>query len=71
MQPNLRWSVTLHCKKNPAQTAAQYSDRLMELTIRACPFFLDATVIIKQEPHIKVTANYEKSIGIFYWGKPF
>ena len=30
-------------KKKPVQTAAQYSDRLMELTIRACPFFLMLT----------------------------
>ena len=27
-------------KKKPAQTAAQYSDRLMELTIRVCPFLM-------------------------------
>ena len=30
-------------KKRPVQTAAQYSDRLMELTIRARPFFLMLT----------------------------
>ena len=42
----------------------------MELTIQARLFFLDVTVIIKQEPHIKVSANYEKkhTLGIFFIG---